>query len=52
MVEVWALVSGRVEKKILLNEYLIAENETLNSKMPMYLGFYDHERIRLLKIKK
>lgn len=34
MVEAMSLVSGRVEKKILLrNEYLAAENEILKSKI-------------------
>jgi len=53
MVEALALVSGRVEKEILLrNEYLAAENEILKSKIKKPLHFNDHERIRLAKIGK
>ena len=52
-VEIMALVSGRVEKEILLrNEYLVAENEILKSKIEKPLRFNDHERIRLAKIGK
>ena len=52
-VEVMALVTGRVEKEILLrNEYLAAENEILKSKIEKPLRFNDHERIRLAKIGK
>ena len=53
MVEALALISGRVEKEILLrNEYLAAENEILKSKIKKPLRFNDHERIRLAKIGK
>ncbi len=52
-VEVMALVSGRVEKEILLrNEYLAAENEILKSKIEKPLRFSNEERIRLAKIGK
>lgn len=53
MVEVMALVSGRVDQELLLrNEYLAAENEILKSKISKPLRFNDHERIRLAKIGK
>ena len=53
IVEALALVSGRVEKEILLtNEYLAAENEILKSKLNRPLRFNDSERIRLAKIGK
>ena len=53
MVEELALVSGRVEKEILLrNEYLAAENEILKSKINKPLRFNDSERIRLAKMGK
>jgi len=52
-VEALALVSGRVEKEILLrNEYLAAENEILKSKLNKPLHFDHSERIRLAKIGK
>jgi transposase len=51
--EIMALVSGHVEKEILLrNEYLAAENEILKSKIKKPLRFNDGERIRLAKIEK
>jgi hypothetical protein len=53
MVEAMALVSGRVEKEILLrNEYLAAENEILKSKINKPLRLNDNERIKLAKIGK
>ena len=53
IVEAMALVSGRVEKEILLrNEYLAAENEILKSKIKNPLRFNDNERVRLAKIGK
>jgi homeodomain-containing protein/integrase-like protein len=52
-VEALALVSGHVEKEILLrNEYLAAENGILKSKISKPLRFNNHERIRLAKIGK
>jgi hypothetical protein len=52
-VETLALVSGRVEKEILLrNEYLAAENEILKSKLNKPLQLNNYERIRLAKIGK
>ena len=52
-VEVMALISGRVEKEILLrNEYRAAENEILKSKINKPLRFNDSERIRSAKIGK
>lgn len=42
MVEVMALVSGRVDQELLLrNEYLAAENEILKSKISKPLRFND-----------
>ena len=53
MVEAMALVSGQVEKEILMrNEYLAAENEILKSKIAKPLRFNDSERVRLAKIGK
>ena len=52
-VEALALVSGKVEKELLLrNEYLAVENEILKSKLNKPPRFNDHERIRLAKIGK
>jgi transposase len=52
-VEALALVSGHVEKEILLrNEYLAAENEILKSKLNKPLQLNNYERIRLAKIGK
>ena len=52
-IEALALVSGRVEKEILLrNEYLAAENEILKSKLNKPFQLNNYERIRLAKIGK
>jgi putative transposase len=51
-VEVLALVSGKVEEELLLrNEYLVAENEILKSKINKPFRFNDRERIRLPELK-
>ena len=53
MAEAVTLVSGRVDKEILLrNKCLAAENEILKSKIRKPLRFNDSERIRLAKIGK
>ena len=53
MVEAMALVSGRADEELLLrNEYLVAENEILKSKISKPLQFNNYERIRLAKIGK
>jgi putative transposase len=53
LVEVLALVSGKVEEELLLrNEYLAVENEILKTKLKKPPRFNDHERIRLAKIGK
>ncbi len=51
--ETLALISGKVEKEILIrNEYLAVENEILKSKLNGVIKFKDAERIRLAKISK
>ncbi|MBU2643427.1 hypothetical protein KKI24_01885 [bacterium] len=51
--EALTLISGKVEKEILnRNEYLVAENEILKSKIKGRIVFKDTERIRLAKMGK
>ncbi len=52
-VEALALVGGYVDEELLIrNEYLVAENEILKSKIEKPVQFKDDERILLAKIGK